>query len=289
MDVSAQTILKDCVGTFTTTCEYSLFRPAKCPMLSHPFRELDAEGNLDTTLGVLRCAHLWEMPTLRRRAHRVLRQMWSDDVNGLGWGGSEGQARHIIESSSKVVKYVFWTKNPQDVILLPAAYYFLTITRGYKHLSGLTGREKNNLLAHTAALNDIYYDILRGVVHDILYVGNNVGEDGAQHLLKCRDPQRWRAALKSWTDARFASYGRMMGGEEQVFDPLEELVSTAEFERSLEVFAQNTCTACAERLRKYLKEKRYELWENLPQRFDLPKWKELRESLSGWVPDPEDM
>ena len=258
-------------------------------MLSHPCRELDAEGNLDTTLGVLLCAHVWEMPPLRRRAHRVLRRMWSDDVNGLGWAGSEGQTRHIIESSAKVVKYVCWTKSPQDLILLPAAYYFLAITRGYKHLSGLTGKENKNLLAHIAALNDMYYDILRGVVHDVLYVEHKVGEDRAQHFLNCRDPQRWRAALESWTDARFASYGRMMGGQGQVFDPLEELASTTEFEKSLEIFAQDTCAVCAERLRKYLKRKRYELWEYLPQRFDLPKWKELRESLSGWVPDPEDM
>ena len=258
-------------------------------MLSRPYRELDAEGNLDMTLGVLHCAHVWEMPTLRRRAHRVLRLIWSDDVNGLGWGSSSGSTGHIIESSAKVVKYACWTKSPQDLILLPAAYYFLAITRSHKHLSGLTGKEKKNLLAHIAALDDMYYDTLRGVVHDVLYVGHKVGEDDAQDHLNCKNPQGWRAALERWTDARFASYGRMMGGEGQVFDPLEELESTAEFEKSLEVFAQDTCTECAKRLRKYLKQKRYELWENLPQRFDLPKWKELRESLSGWVPDPEEM
>jgi hypothetical protein len=254
-----------------------------------PCRELDADGNLDVTLGVLLCAHVWEMPTLRRRARRVLRLMWSDDVNGLGWGGSSGSTGYIIESSAKVVKYVGWTKSPQDLILVPAAYYFLAITRSHKHLRGITGKERKNMLAHIAALDDMYYDILRGIVHDLLYVGHNVEKDGSQDFLSCQNPQRWRAALGRWTEARFASYGRMMGGDGQVFDPLEELASTTEFERSLEVFAQDTCTACAERLRKYLKQKRYELWENLPQRFDLPKWKELRESLSGWVPDPEEM
>jgi len=192
--------------------------------------ELDAEGNLDTTLGVLLCANAWEMPTLRRRAHRVLRLMWSDDVDGLGWGGSSGPTGYIIESSAKVVKYVYRTKSPQDLILLPAACYFLAITRSHKHLSGLSGKEKKNLLVHIA------------------YAGHRVGEDNAQqHTLSCRDPQRWRATLEGWTRARFASYGRMMGSEEQVFDPLEELASTAEFERSLEVFAEATCSACAER------------------------------------------
>lgn len=212
--------------------------------------------------------------------------MWSDDVNGLGWGGSSGSAGYIIESSAKVLKYVCWTKSPQDLILLPAVYYFLAITRSHKHLSDITGKEKKNLLAHIAALDDMYYDILKGVVHDMLYVGHNIGEGGAQN---CPNPHQWRAALRRWTEARFASYGRMMGGYEQTFDPLEELASTAEFEKSLEVFAQDTCASCSERLREYLKQKRYELWENLPQRFDLPKWKELRESLSGWVPDPVEM
>jgi hypothetical protein len=258
-------------------------------MLSYPCRELDSEGNIDTTLGVLLCAHVWEMPILRRRAHRVLRLMWSDDVDGLGWAGSAGPTGHIIESSANVVNYVCQTKSPQDLILLPAAYYFLAITRSHKHLGGLSGKEKKNLLAHIAALDDMYYDILKGVVHSIPHVGHRVGEDDTQHFLGCRDPQLWRAALERWTEARFVSYGRMMGGGAQVFDPLEELASTPEFEQSLEGFAEDTCTACAERLRKYLNQKRYELWENLPQRFDLPKWGELRESLSGWVPDPEDM
>ena len=258
-------------------------------MLNVPCRELDAEGNLDTTLGVLLCAHFWEMPTLRRRAHRVLRPMWSDHVNGLGWGGTSGSTGHIMESSAKVVKYVCRTKSPQDRILLPAAYYFLAITRGHKHLSGLSGKEKKDLLAHIAALDDMYYDILKGVVHGVLYAGHKVETDGAQHSLSCRDPQRWRAALERWAGARFVSYGRIMGDKSQVFDPLEELTLTTEFEDSLKVFAQDTCAACAKRLREYLEQKRYELWENLPQQFDLPKWKELRESLSGWVPDPGDL
>jgi len=215
--------------------------------------------------------------------------MWSDDVNGLGWSGSSGPTGHIIESSAMVIEYVCRTKSPQDHILLPAAYYFLAITRSHKHLSGLSGEEKRNLLAHITALDDMYHDILRDVVHGVRCAPHRVGEDGTEPSPNCQDPQRWREALRRWTTARFASYGRIMGGEGQVFDPLEELASTFELEKSLEVFAQNTCTACAERLREYLGQKRYELWESLPQRFDLPKWKELRESLSGWVPDPEDM
>jgi len=212
--------------------------------------------------------------------------MWSDDVDGLGWSGSSGPAGYIIESSAKVIRYVCQTKSPQDFILLPAAYYFLAITRSHRHLSSLSGEERKNLLAHITALDDMYYDILKGVAHGVLRAVNNVEEDGTQHTPSCHDPQRWRAALERWTTARFESYGRMMGGEGQVFDPLEELVSTDKFEKSLEVFAQDTCNGCARRLREYLDQKRYELWENLPQRFDLPKWKELRESLSGWVPDP---
>ena len=219
--------------------------------------------------------------------------MWSDDVNGLGWGGSSGPVGHIIESSAKVVEYVCRTKCPQDLILLPAAYYFLAITRSHKHFSDLSGEEKKNLLAHIAALDDMYYDVLKGVVHGVPHsVQYRVREDdpqNTQHSRTCRDPQQWKAALEKWTAARFASYGRMMGGGGQVFDPLEELSTTDEFTQSLEVFSQDTCNVCAERLRKYLDQKRYELWESLPQRFDLPKWKELRESLSGWVPDPGDI
>jgi len=260
-------------------------------MFSHTRRELDVEGHLDTTLGVLLCAHVWEMPILRRRAHRVLRPMWSDDVNGLGWSGSSGPTGYIIESSTKVIEYVCRTKSPQDHILLPAAYYFLAITRSHKHkhLGGLSGEEKRNLLAHVAALDDMYYEILKDVVRGVRYAPHRVAENGTEPSSNCRDPQRWREALERWTAARFASYGQMMGGSGQVFDPLEELSSTFEFEQSLEVFGQNTCNACAERLREYLEQKRYELWESLPQRFDLPKWKELRESLSGWVPDLEGM
>ena len=215
--------------------------------------------------------------------------MWSDDVNGLGWGGSLGPTGHIMKSSAKVIEYVSRTKSMQDLILLPAAYYFLAITRSHKHLSGLSGEEKKDLLAHIAALDDMYHDILKGVVRGVRYAPHRVGENGTEPSPVCRDPQRWREALERWTAARFASYGRMMGGEGQVFDPLEELGSTFEFEKSVEVFAQNTCNACAERLKKYLNQKRYELWESLPPRFGLPKWKELRESLSGWVPEPEDV
>jgi len=249
-------------------------------------RELDVEGQLDTTLGVFLCAHVWGMPILRRRAQRVLRLMWSDQVKGLGWGGSSGPTGHIIESSAKVIDYVCRTKSPQDLILLPAAYYFLAITRGHKHLSSLSGAEKNNLSAHFTTLNDMYHDILKGVAHGVPHAPNRFEGANVQHSLNCRDPQRWRGALARWTEARFMSYGRLMGSDGQVLDPLEELASTDEFEKSLGVFAQDTCSACAERLREYLDQKRYELWEALPQRFDLPKWKELRESLSGWVADP---
>jgi hypothetical protein len=136
----------------------------------------------------------------------------------------------------------------------------------------------------------MYCDILKGVVRTV-YAMRRTGSEKTG-----RNRPRLAGILsggeKRWNDGqmrRFASYGRMMGGEGQVFDPLEELASTFEFEKSLEVFAQNTCNACAERLREHLDQKRYELWESLPQRFDLPKWKELRESLSGWVPEPEDM
>jgi hypothetical protein len=255
-------------------------------MLSYPRRELDVEGQLDTTLGVLLCAHVWEMPTLRRRAHRVLRPMWSDDVNGLGWGGSSGPTGHIIESSAKVVQYVCRTKSPQDFIFLPASYYFLAITRSHKYLGGLSVQEKQDLLAHIAALDEMYHEVLNGAVHGVARAVHRVAEDGTQHSLNCRDTQQWRKTLERWRDARFESYGRVVGGKGQVFDPLEELASTEEFETSLKVFAQGTCTACAKMLKEYLNKKRYELWENLPQRFDLPEWKELRESLSGWVADP---
>ena len=215
--------------------------------------------------------------------------MWSDDVNGLGWGGSLGSTGHIMESSAKVIKYVCRTKSPQDYILLPAAYYYLAITRAHKYLGGLSVDETKALLAHVVALGDMYCDTLKGVAHGVRYAPHRVGGNGTEPSPNCRDPQRWREALERWIDARFASYGRMMGGEGQVFDPLEELGSTPEFKNSLKGFAQNTCNACAERLREHLDRKRRELWESLPQRFDLPKWKELRESLSGWVPDPEDM
>jgi len=227
--------------------------------------------------------HVWEMPALRRRAHRVLRPMWSDDVNGLGWGGSSGPSGYIIESSTKVIEHVCRTKSPQDFILLPAAYYFLAITRSYRHLPSLPAEEKRNLLAHITALDDMYHSILNGVADGVPHA---VEEAGIQHSPGCRDSRRWRAALGRWTDARFESYGRMAGARGQVFDPLEELGSTDEFKKSLTVLARETCNLCAERLKNYLDLKRFELWEDLPQRFDLPKWKDLRESLSGWVPDP---
>lgn len=246
-------------------------------------RELDAEGQLDTTLGVLLCAHAWNIQALHKRALRALRLMWSDVVEGLGWSGSYGSSRDIVENSFKVITYVNKTR---DHIHLPAAYYFLAVTRDYRLLDELASAEMTRfIMAHATTIQTMYSEVLAGVTEHVLphaVYPNDV------HTSNCLNSRSWTSALDEWKESRRRACGPLLLDSTKAFDPLEELCSTPEFEASLEAFANVTCTGCAERLREYLAEKRVDFWERWPERLGMPwKWKDLRESLSGWVPDPE--